>query len=372
MSMIETTPLIGHCPSSKESIEIFRLRLLSNLNSYFPDLSNDGAVISGKTIGGPYAKTFRFNISSHKNRKVVFVKICPIFEQLDPARLEFETLKLLYHRMPEVNKDCEVARPIDYFPDLNAYAMESVGSNNFKTCLLKNNSKLSNDRSLSHLLSVLSGCALWLRTFHDITRSDKRRMFDSSTFIHTIKEEFDYILLRDFKFRNDTLNRLNTVLNNLAILDGALELPCAKWHWDYTPGHIYLDNDKISVIDILGLDNTPIYEDIGHFLVAMTIVNNFPLYPLFDRKRAGIELCEHFLNAYWNDSRLDKKEFTLLSEIYALKYFILYFGGQYTRVSETIHPIAGRIFANLRSARLIEGPMVRTIGKIESLIQNFN
>lgn len=368
--MHEIVQTESHRPSSKEIIEIFCQKLRDNLSTYYPELNRSKSVISGKSIGGPYAKTFRFNIASGKCKHTVFIKVCPIFERLNPARLEYETLQLLYHKMPEVNKTCAVARPIDFFSDLNAYAMESVGNNNFKTYLLKNNSRLNNGKFLPNLLSVLSGSALWLRTFHDITKSDKRMKFDSVSFLNSIKEEFDYILLHDFKFKSDTLNKLNALFSNLAILDGTFEVPCAKWHWDYTPGHIYLDNSKISVIDILGLDDAPIYEDIGHFLVAMTIVNNLPRYPMFDRKRAGTELRDCFLDAYWNDSNMSKKEFTLLSEIYTLKYFILYFGGQYKRVFETIHPVAGRMFANIRSARLIEEPMVRTIGKIEDLIHN--
>lgn len=355
-------------PSSREIIEIFCQRLRDNLKAYYPDMNENQTVISGKSIGGPYAKTFRFTISSGKCKHTVFIKICPIFERLDPARLEYETLQLLYHKMPEANERCAVSRPLDFFPDLNAYVMESVGINNFKTYLLKNNSRISNGKTLSNLLSALSDCALWLRTFHDITRLDTGINFNSSSFLDCIRKEFDYSLLHGFSFRKETLNRLDMLLSKLIRLDGVFKLPCAKWHWDYTPGHIYLDNHRISVIDILGIDNTPIYEDIGHFLAAMTVANNLPFYPLFNHKRVGAELCDRFLHAYWSGCKLNREEFILFSKIYNLKYLILYFGGQYTRVSDRIHPIAGKFFANIRSARLIEEPMVRTIEDIEDLI----
>ena len=367
MNSSETHPVKG--VTNKEVIRTLIHRLRENINSYYPDLDKLNLSITGKSIGGPFAKTFRFDLTSNGIRHIIFVKQCPLYKD-NPAKIQYETLQLLYHSMPAVNKRCAVSRPLDFFPDLNAYAMESVGTNNFKTYLLKNNSRLNDEKSLPDLLSVLSGCALWLRTFHNITKSDKGTMFDSSVFLNSIREEFDYILLRDFGFRSDTLNRLNALFNNLSILDGTFALPCAKWHWDYTPGHIYLDYNTISVIDVLGLDNTPIYEDIGHFLVAMTIANNLPFYPFFDRKRARTELCDAFLDAYWDCCRLDKNEFLLFSKIYTLKYLILYFGGQYSRISEKIHPVAGRLFANVRSVVLTEEPMILAIEEIERLMTN--
>lgn len=349
-------------------VRVLTGRLRDNLKSYYPDLNESKTVVSGKSIGGPYAKTFRFNITSGKCKHTVFIKVCPIFERLDPARLEYETLQLLYHKMPVVNEKCAVSRPLGYFPDLNAYVMESVGINNFKTYLLKNNSWLSNGNSLSNLLSVLSDSAIWLRTFHDITRSDIGINFNSSSFLDSIRKEFDYKLLHSF--RNEALNRLDTLLSKLTRLDGVFKLPCAKWHWDYTPGHIYLDNHRISVIDILGIDNTPIYEDIGHFLAAMTVVNNLPFHPLFNRKRAGTELCDSFLDAYWSGGKLNRDEFILFSKIYKLKYLILYFGGQYTRVSEKIHPMVGRAFVDIRLVRLFSEPILHTVDDIAKRMKN--
>jgi len=157
-------------PSSKEIIKIFCQRLRDNLKLYYPYLNESETDISGKSIGGPYAKTFRYDITSGTSKQTVFIKVCPIFERLNPAKLEYETLQLLYRKMPEVNAACAVARPLDIFQDLNAYVMESVGNNNFKTYLLKNNSMIKNGKSLPKLLSIVSGCAIWLKTFHRLIR----------------------------------------------------------------------------------------------------------------------------------------------------------------------------------------------------------
>ena len=136
------------------------------------------------------------------------------------------------------------------------------------------------------------------------------------------------------------------------------------WHWDYTPGHVYLDNGKISVIDILGLDDAPIYEDIGHFLAAMESVNYLPFYLLFDKKRAGKEFSDIFLDEYENGDSRDRDIFVLFSYIYKLKFLILYFGGQYMRASRYFHSTGAKLYANIRAVGVFEEPIDRTIDEI--------
>lgn len=369
-NMEETVRINERHLLSKEIIDTFRRRLNANLHLYFPGLDPSDVKIRGTALGGPYSQTFKFNIESRGKEYTVYIKICPLYERLNPAKFEYETLQLLHQKMPKVNKDCAVARPLDYFSDLNAYVMESVSGDNLKTSLLRNNSIFQSGNGFQALQSSIFKSALWLKTFHQITRSDTGTTFNASLFLDSIGEDFDYRLLRGFRFKVDTLNRLDRLFAKLSRLNGAYVMPCAKWHWDYTPGHIYLENDRISVIDILGLDNAPIYEDIGHFLVAVTIVNNVPFYPFFDRKRAGGALCAHFLDAYLTGSDLKREEFYLFSKIYMLKYLIFYFGGQYTRVSEKVHPVAGKLFANLRSVTLTEAPMVRAIEEIERMMNH--
>lgn len=362
----------NHHHSNSEVIEICRRRLLEKLNSYYPDLNRGNTVITGKSLGGHVARTFRFEIYSINNDKkyIVFIKLCPIFEALNPALMEYQTLQLLYHKMPLLQKDCHVPRPLDYFPDFHAYAMESVGTQNFKTYLLKNNSRLRGDDSITELLDLVSGCARWLCTFHRLTISSKFVKFDSESLIKSIVEEFDYHILHNFRFPKSTLDRLDDMIESLSSLNGILDMPCAKWHWDYTPGHVFIDNGKIIVIDILGLDDIPIYEDIGHFMAAMTSVNNLPFYPFFDFRRAKGKLCDRFMESYYSGIGYEIKSFMLLSNIYRLKYLILYFGGQYKRVSQKIHPLAGRAFANLRLVRLFNEPILHTIDEIAKRMKN--
>ena len=113
---------------------------------------------------------------------------------MNPALLEYETLKLLYDKIPLVRDDCYVSRPLDYYPKFNAYSMESVGTINFKPYLLKNNSRFRSDSALPGLFSIVSGSARWLSAFHEITRSKKSIQFYHKTILDDINEDFDFFL----------------------------------------------------------------------------------------------------------------------------------------------------------------------------------
>lgn len=353
--------------SNEYVVNLLTQKIKDNMERYYSDLGDQKVSVTGKPWGGQEtARTFRLEIRSTKGSKqrIIFVKLCPIFPSMNPALMEYETLQLLYDKMPLVQKGCYVSRPLDYYPELNGYAMESVGTKSFKPYLLKNNSRLRNDDALSDLFSTISGSARWLKTFHEITRSKKIVKFEHKTIIDSINEDFDYHSLKKFNFGKETIHQLDLLMDKLASLDNKYDLPCAKWHWDFTPGHIYLDNNRISVIDILGIEDTPIYEDIGRFLASMTAINNLPLYLFYDYRRAAGPLCDRFVESYVSDTEYDKELFLFFTNIYKLKYLIIWFFSQHMRVSNKINPMIGNAFANLRLVKFYEKPILQTMSNI--------
>ena len=346
--------------SRQEMTGLLVERLRTNVTLYFPDLKGADVSIKSASMGGEYAQTFKFELTAKDVTKVIYIKLCPIFERLNPGILEYETLQVLYARLPKVSEGCAVARPLDFYSDLNAYAMESVGTNNFKTFLLKSNSKLCGAGSFERLLPSISGCATWLKAFHTITSTQSPCRFDASVFLASIREDLDWRSLNRFKFKVSTLKKLDAILASLSRLDGCA-LPCAKWHWDYTPAHVFLDEGRISVIDITGLDNTPVYEDIGHFLAALVTVNNLPVYPFYDRDRADGLLCETFLEAYCKPT---DAEFLLFANVYKLKYLLLWFNAQYLQICKRFPQLVAQVITDYRLVRLFEAPIVKAIDKI--------
>ena len=359
--------------SDEDVVDFFSRELKNKVEKYYADLTSAGVRITGKSWGGQdTARTFRFEIRpfDRSGPRVIFIKLTPFFPSMNPALLEYETLKLLYDKMPLVRDNCHVSRPLDYYPNFNAYSMESVGTRSFKPYLLKSNSRFRSDSSLSGLFSIVSGSARWLSAFHEITTSKKRVQFEHKTILDDINEDFDYFSLRKFKFSKDMIRQLDNLMQNLALLNNKYELPCAKWHWDFTPGHVYLDNNRISVIDILGIDDTPVFEDIGRFLASMAAINNFPFYPFYDFRRAEGPLCDSFIASYAANSTYDRERFLLFTHIYTLKYLIIWFFSQHMRVSRKASLAIGAAFSNLRLVPFYERLIVNTMNKINEKFKN--
>jgi hypothetical protein len=330
--------------SDDEILNILIPRFSERLELYFPELESSKVEVTGTAWSGQdgITRIFRLEIDAGDSTRFVFIKLCSLLERYNPAIVEYETLKLLHDKMPEA---LSVSRPLDIYEDLNAYVMESVGKNNFKHYLLKSNSKLLNKDSDRALISAVSGCARWLRAFHSLADTGTKERFDIISFTESRGKTFDYRRLSDFGFKKTTIMAIEELMERLSSLNGTFVFPCAKQHGDYTPSHVYIDNDHISVIDILGFDNAPIYEDIGRFTASMSMVNTFPFYPLFDYNKCHSILCDVFINAYFSDSNIYEDVFFLFSNVYKLKNLIRWFGAQYLGACIRTHPIFGKIFA---------------------------
>jgi hypothetical protein len=358
-SVDEKVPHLSHEEWPQWVVE----RLRPRITTYFPEMEGMDCAIACVSMGGDYAKTFKLDITGNGLRKVVFFKLCPIFRQLNPGTLEFNTLELLHDRLPKLNPNCAVARPLEFFQDWNAYAMESVVGENFKDRLLQLNSKFSGARSLTQLRAAVSKCGEWLKYFHAITKSPEPRPFATAEYVASIEEELELASLKRVRFDRSVLAKLDATLTLLPRLDGC-PMPCAKWHWDYTPAHVFLDGDRVSVIDITGSDDAPIYEDVGHFLSALVTVNNLPWFPLYDRRRADGLLCDTFLEVYGGGEANDKA--TLFANVYKLKCLLLWFNAQHCHVRKMLPQHVANGFVDYRLTRIFEPPLLSAINKIET------
>lgn len=356
---------IGARLTNEQVITEVKQRLYDNLDSIYPELPKGKVVINGYSLGGLFAQTFRFILAYEGKEITAFVKICPMYEGLDPAKMEFETLETVYEKMRSIKAKYAVSRPLVYFQDLNCYVMESVGVKDLRTILLKYNSFFSSDSSISELRGYIGDSAEWLALFHQITASESKKQFSVDEYMGGLTGEFDYRDLSHYSFSASLVNEIEKTIHKLSSV--SLFMPLAAWHWDYTPGHVYLDNNKISVIDILGMKDTPIYEDIGHYLASITSINNLPGYPLFNRNRSAYDFCDRFMDSYSSSAKLNKNEFLILANIYRLKYLIVYFLIQNEQVSNRLGSVAGKLFSNVRGVRIFEKPILHALSEISRL-----
>ncbi len=355
---------LGSRLTNEQAIEEIANRLNQKLDSLYPEAKSSNATIHGYSLGGLFAHTFRFVLAYNGKSVDIFAKICPMYENLNPAKMEFDTLKLVYEKMQTTSNIYAVSRPLAYFEDMSCYAMESVGVCDLRSFYLKNNSVFAKSETVEALRQYIRGSAEWLSLFHSSTASNKSERFNIKTFIEGFDEEFSYRNLSGFSFKSPVLALIDKAFGRLS--DGAINfsMPLAGWHWDFTPGHVYLDNNKISVIDILGMSNTPIYEDIGHFLASITSINNLPKYPFFDRNRSATDFCNAFIEAYQKKSAIPHAEFMLLTNIYRLKHLIIYFLIQNRRISDKLGRFAGTVYSNYRAVPVFEKPILDCLSHI--------
>ena len=359
---------LGSRLTNEQAIAEIIKRLYQNLESLYPDIDKSKAIIRGYSLGGLFAHTFRFTLTHNEKSIGIFAKICPVYESLDPARVEFDTLETVYSKMKAATDMYAVSRPLIYFKDMNCYAMESVGVKDLRSVLLKNNTVFAGSQAINELNYYMKGSAEWLAMFHEITANGISQKFEMKSFLNSFTDEFNYADLAQYSFSSNMLNAIDMVFHKLSSSELNVTMPLAGWHWDYTPGHVYLDNNRISVIDILGVDNTPVYEDIGHFLASITSINNLPKYLLFNRRRSATEFCNVFIDSYFKRTALDNNEFILLTNIYRLKHLVIYFIIQNRQISGKLGTTAGALYSNTRGVRLFEKPILHSLSEISRLI----
>lgn len=336
-------------------VESLASRIRERIDAYYPDLSMYSVKIKGRRWGGKgTAKTFRFEINFGDNgfRKVMFVKFSPFNSDNNMGRLEYEALSFLYPKMSLVEQHYNVPRPIDFYDDINALLIEEVEGLCFRDYLLRANSFLSSEASISQLCTTVFNCGKWLELFHTLTREDKKTLFSVNEFSSSFVKELESLNRSGFNQR--TVNSVRQLMNNLESLGKVFSAPLAMWHYDFTPGHVFVNNDNISVIDIYGTRGISIYEDIGHWLASMSVVNNLPRHPFFNFYAANGVLGEKFLDGYFTNGDIKRVESFLLAYLYKLKYLIITFHEQYTMISDAIHPLAAKLYSKLRLTRLFE------------------
>lgn len=347
--------------NNSSEVDNLASRIRERIGTYYPELNRNSIKIKGRYWGGKgTAKTFRFKINSGNDGldKTIFVKFSPIYGKNNMGRMEYDALSLLHPKMSLVDPHYNVPRPIDFYDDINAILIEEISGVCFRDYLLRVNSFLSSKESLSQLHSVVSNCGKWLKIFHTLTRENREKPFLVNEFTNSFIKELEG--LKQYGFKSSTIKSAEQLLRNLESLNRVFSMPLAMWHFDFTPGHAFVDKDVINVIDIYGIKGAPIYDDIGNWLSGMSKVNSFPRYPFFDYPAANGILGEKFLDGYFSKNNIKRDGYLLLSHLYKLKYLIISFHEQYARISDVIHPLAAKLYSRLRLASLFEKHITET------------
>jgi hypothetical protein len=349
--------------SSRTTLQILTDRIRNNIAIYYPGVDPDGIKIRGKRYGGSgTAKTFRFRIRE-KNRKPlrnIFVKLSPVTEELNWGRAEYDLLTSLYPRISVVEPRCCVPRPLDYYSDLEALILEEVEGKPFRKWFLRQNPRRCQRREDLH--KAIADCALWLKTFHGLTHGGQK-LFDFVSFVDALQD--DVQKLADYGFSMNFIQMVRVLTDRVKGI-GQIRLPIAACHNDFTPGHVFISSNGVSVIDIHGTLGEFIYTDLAYWLGSTATINAFPLHLGFDYEHANGPLGKVFLEAYFSDNKDRIPESTAIAYLFKLHYLVQRFFDQREKLAMTIHPVIRPLFSRWRLVRLFTRQLKATMNALEA------
>jgi hypothetical protein len=318
--------------SNRELIKVLKSKIRESLKDYLADASHDDISLAGKVWGGKgTARTFRFVMKYRDEQEhILFAKLSPIFPKLNPGLAEYEALKILYPYFLSLSHNYGVPKPIAFYPELNVLLMESVGSMSVKKYLTFYNKKNISFDAINKVKEVICNCGQWLRLFHSVTERGVKEQYHHKHYFDGFKNEYE-VLKKLKMLSGKNIIKIESLNKTLCTLDNNIDMPCAMWHCDFTPGHIFIQENGVKVIDIIGVYDVPIYEDIGKWLATSATFNTFPVSWSFDYQRM-LAMDSVFMNSYCESNILVNDTFILLSNLYRLKQLVLNLHSQYYKI----------------------------------------
>ncbi len=249
-----------------ERIEAVRRRIAERAHRYVPDGPIEGADCCIRPLGEPSSYPVLaadVTDASGAVRLRAVVKFAPVFPENNEGRTEYEHLVRMHRRLGG-NGPLRVARPLDFYEDLDALVTERVGGERFNRVLLRDATRGAGAQTRERLARIARRCGQWLREWHAETAAGEVSAFGEAWRAHL----------------DDVLERLSAVgfpREARAAVESAARVlerwnvaaPLARRHGDYGPQNVHADDDAVWVFDLNYPDDAPVYVDVTYFLVTL-------------------------------------------------------------------------------------------------------
>ncbi|MDQ6799438.1 MAG: glycosyltransferase [Acidobacteriota bacterium] len=213
----------------------------------------------------------------------------------DRARIEYQALTMLRQRMGE-EALTEAGRAVAYsVPKVLAFDEESAAlileharGKSLETIIRDGRNRGLRNR---HFVA-LHRAGIWLAKMQSQTRSsdDGRHILTAIVVLALRDLELAAVANRALRpDRSRIADRLRTLEAQLA----EKTFPLVGRHGDYWPGNIYIDDDRVEVIDFEGFREGLPLEDVAQFLIHLDLYVAYPLFSKVQRK-----LRAAFLDSY--------------------------------------------------------------------------
>ena len=224
------------------------------------------------------------------------VKFAPIYGGLREGRTEYDNLRAMYTRLGPAGP-LRVARPLDYYQDVNALLTEHVGGERFSRQVLAGATLAPGPAAWERLCATAKRCGAWLRVFHEITATGDGDPFDTEV-CDAIAQQLGW--LRELGLTPGAAGLAAEALRVLRGGEPRLRVAIARRHGDFSPANVHVLGEAICVFDLSYASHAAVFDDLAHFLVTLDTMNPYPRYWKFSRRTVK-RLREPFLAGYFAD-----------------------------------------------------------------------
>ncbi len=310
---------------------------------------------------------FKARDMSNNIHKSIVVKFAPVYDDNNEGATEYRNLSYLYKRFEASNEGVHVARPLDFFSDINALITEKVEGEQLSRRMLRLNSKPTSSTNKEELFELIRKCVRCLRMYHQFTRQEKRSSL-SDEFANKLKGRMLY--LEKFGFPNEVTKKIMSIVNEVSYMVDQHNLPWAGQHGDFGSQNIVVSQRDIYVFDLQRYHPEAIYNDLGYFLVTLETMNTFPKYPLYNFRYTKM-FQKAFLTSYFNVENNGLKNVDrLLLAVYYLKNLIYRCGKQRYNIRIKNLKVLLPFFDLLKTSRYYPKRAMQLISEIEAIMRN--
>lgn len=282
--------------AGQNEVKFFERYLQESAPRYFKNLrSGDFSIKLMRSSVRPQSRLYRYRLRANGWKHSVLVKVPlvrqgissgvevqgdkPIIERprlatvtkLDiKSELEYKALSEIFEHFNGMNDPRFAAvRVLDYIQDFGAILMEECTLPSLNQLFLRA-SRLWLGFSPDNLNESYRNAGAWLRMYHQLPKNEdvKLRHTERSEFIESITDFTEYlgVHLRDKEYFDD----IGKTTKIIAIRTLPESLPLGLAHGDFAMRNILIgSNSQVTVLDTLAKWQSPIFEDIGYFLIGL-------------------------------------------------------------------------------------------------------
>ena len=241
--------------------ETLRNRIAERATLYFPDLRGESQVRISKSTPRAYSDIYELEITDgkHKGRRIVVKKT-------RSARREYDELLSAWQAF-SAHSYYGVARPLDYLEDGSALVMEAVRGSSLQTIFTRCYWRAA---SVSSAESACQKAGKWLWLYHQTSPTTPPVSLDLdrklSDFHRTWRD------LAGVGFSEHAGEKIARRLPSMVEHLKAKLFASVRIHGDFTIDNVWLDEDRVVVLDISGARRNAPELDIGAFLNSLLLM----------------------------------------------------------------------------------------------------